>query len=44
MLTVSMLGVQFGAPFPLWLTVLLVIAIAVFTWWAYKSVAPYEWV
>jgi hypothetical protein len=42
-LTVSMLGVQVWAPFPLWLTVLLVVAIAVFTWWAYKSVTPYGW-
>ncbi len=43
-LTVSMLGVQVWAPFALWLTVLLVMAIAVFTWWAYKSVTPYGWV
>lgn len=43
-LTASMLGVQVWAPFPLWLTVLLVIAIAVFTWRAYKSVTPYGWV
>jgi hypothetical protein len=43
-LTVSMLGVQVWAPFPLWLTVLLVIAIALFTWRAYQSVIPYGWV
>ncbi len=43
-LTVSMLGVQVWDPFPLWLTALLVIAIAVFTWRAYKSVTPYGWV
>lgn len=43
-LTVSMLGAQVWAPFALWLTVLFVIAIAVFTWWAYKSVTPYGWV
>ncbi|MFQ5595721.1 MAG: hypothetical protein ACE5HA_16365 [Anaerolineae bacterium] len=43
-LTVSMLGVQVWAPFPLWLTILLVIAIAVFTWRAYQSVTPYGWV
>lgn len=43
-LTVSMYGVQVWAPFPLWLTVLLVIAIAVFTWRAYNSVTPYGWV
>ncbi|NIO71231.1 MAG: hypothetical protein GTN71_19910 [Anaerolineae bacterium] len=43
-LTVSMLGVQVWAPFALWLTALFVIAIALFTWWAYKSVTPYGWV
>ncbi|NIN69143.1 MAG: hypothetical protein GTO63_31535, partial [Anaerolineae bacterium] len=43
-LTVSMLGVQVWAPFPLWLTVILVIAIAVFTWRVYSSVTPYGWV
>jgi hypothetical protein len=42
-LTVSMLGVQVWTPFPLWLTVLLVIAIALFTWRAYQSVTPYGW-
>ncbi|MFQ5924632.1 MAG: hypothetical protein ACE5IE_01370 [Dehalococcoidia bacterium] len=43
-LTVAMFGVQVWAPFPLWLTILLVIAIAAFTWRAYKSVTPYGWV
>jgi hypothetical protein len=43
-LTISMLGVQAWAPFPLWLTVLLVIAIAAFTWRAYTSTTPYGWV
>ena len=43
-LTVSMLGVQVWAPFPLWLTALLVIAIAAFTWRTYNSVTPYGWV
>jgi hypothetical protein len=43
-LTISMLGVQVWAPFPLWLTVLLVAAIAVFTWRAYQSETPYGWV
>lgn len=41
--TVSMLGVQVWAAFPLWLTALLVIAIALFTWRAYRSVTPYGW-
>jgi hypothetical protein len=43
-LIVSMLGVQVWAPFPLWLTILLVIAIALFTWRAYQSEIPYGWV
>ena len=43
-LAVSMLGVQVWAPFPLWLTILLVIALALFTWRAYNSVTPYGWV
>lgn len=43
-LIVSMLGVQVWAAFPLWLTVLLIIAISAFTWRAYKSVTPYGWV
>lgn len=42
-LTDAMLGVQAWAPFPLWLTTLLVLAIAAFTWRAYKSVTPYGW-
>jgi len=43
-LTLAMLGVQVWKPFPLWLTAVLVIAIALFTWRAYKSVTPYGWV
>ncbi len=43
-LTVSMLGVQVWTPFPLWLTALLVIAIAAFTWRVYNSYTPYGWV
>ncbi|MDR7426073.1 MAG: hypothetical protein QN152_12430 [Armatimonadota bacterium] len=43
-LTVAMLGVQVWTPFPLWLTVLLVVAIGAFTWRAYSSVTPYGWV
>ncbi|MEE8388008.1 MAG: hypothetical protein V3R65_05480 [Acidiferrobacterales bacterium] len=42
-LTVSMLGVQVWAAFPLWVTVTLVFAITVFTWRGYKSVTPYGW-
>ncbi|MBI4320893.1 MAG: hypothetical protein HY675_20565 [Chloroflexi bacterium] len=42
-LTMSMLGVQVWAAFPLWLTALLVVAIAIFTWRSYKSVTPYGW-
>lgn len=43
-LTAAMLGVQVWAPFPLWLSGLLVLAIAAFTWKAYMSVTPYGWV
>ncbi len=43
-LVVSMLGVQVWAPFPLWLTLVFVIAIVAFTWRAYNSVTPYGWV
>ncbi len=43
-LTVAMLGAQVWSTFTVWLTVLLVIAIALFTWRAYKSVTPYGWV
>jgi hypothetical protein len=43
-LTDAMLGAQVWAPFPLWLTALLVIAIVAFTWRAYQSVTPYGWV
>jgi hypothetical protein len=42
-LTVSMLGVQVRTDVPVWLTVLLVIAIFIFTLRAYKSVTPYGW-
>ncbi len=42
-LTLVMLGVQVWAPFPVWLTLVLVIAIALFTWRAYTSVTPYGW-
>ncbi len=43
-LTLAMLGLQVWAPFPLWLTALLVVAILAFTWRAYSSVTPYGWV
>lgn len=42
-LTAAMLGVQVWAAFPAWLTAVLVIAIILFTWRAYKSVTPYGW-
>lgn len=42
-LTATMLGVQVWVAFPLWLTAILVLAIAVFTWRAYSSVTPYGW-
>lgn len=39
----SMLGVQAWRPFPWWLTILLMILIAAFTWRAYKQVPYYGW-
>ncbi len=42
-LVVSMLGVQVWAPFPVWLTVVLIIAIAAFTRRTYTSTTPYGW-
>lgn len=43
-LTIAMLGVQAWAAFPVWLTLVLVIAIAAFTWRAYSSVTAWGWV
>lgn len=43
-LTMVMLGVQVYSPFPLWLTLALVVVIALFTKRAYDSVTPYGWV
>lgn len=42
-LTITMLGMQVWVSFSLWLSVLLVAAIAVFTWRAYTSELPYGW-
>ncbi len=42
-LLLAMLGVQVWAAFSWWLTVVLVIAIAAFTWRAYRSETPYGW-
>jgi len=42
-LTTAMLGVQSWVAFPVWLTVMLIAAIAVFTRRAYKSVTPLGW-
>lgn len=43
-LTASMLGVQVWNPFPLWLTIAMVVAIGAFCWRAYASETPYGWV
>lgn len=43
-LTSAMLGVQAWVAFPLWLTVVLIAALAVFTWRAFTSVTPWGWV
>lgn len=42
-LTVAMLGLQVWGRFPVWLTLVWILAIAVFTWRSYKSVTPYGW-
>ena len=43
-LTISMLGVQAWKPFPGWVTVLLLVLIAAFTWRAYKQLPSYGWI
>ncbi len=43
-LTNAMLGLQVWAAFPLWLTFMLLIAIALFTWRAFSSTTPFGWV
>lgn len=43
-LTSAMYGVQVWIPFPLWLTLVLIAATALFTWRAYSSEIPYGWV
>ena len=42
-LTAAMLGVQAWAAFPVWLTGVLIVALAIFTWRAYTSVTPWGW-
>ncbi|MCK6623780.1 MAG: hypothetical protein DPW09_19250 [Anaerolineae bacterium] len=42
-LTAAMLGVQTWAAFPVWLTIVLIAAMAIFTWRAYTSVTPWGW-
>ena len=42
-LTMAMLGVQSWKPFPLWLTLALLVALALFTYRAYKSTMRYGW-
>ncbi|MFQ6612685.1 MAG: hypothetical protein ACE5D2_06230 [Fidelibacterota bacterium] len=43
-LLVAMFGVQVWEPFPVWLTIVMVIAIGLFTWRAYSSETSYGWV
>ena len=42
-LAMAMLGVQAWRPFPLWLTLALLAALALFTLRAYRSTMPYGW-
>lgn len=43
-LTICILGVQVRAPFPWWLSGVLVLATAVFSWRTYRTTTPYGWV
>ncbi len=43
-LTIAMLGMQVYSSFPIWLTVLLLALIALFTWRTYKTQMPYGWI
>lgn len=43
-LTMAMFGMQVWVAFPLWLTGVLVLVMAAFTWRAYQSQIPYGWV
>lgn len=43
-LTMVMLGVQVSSPFPLWLTLVFVVAIVLFTKRAYDTLTSYGWV
>ncbi len=42
-LVMAMLGVQAWRPFPIWLTLALLAALALFTFRAYRSTMPYGW-
>jgi len=42
-LTMAMLGVQSWGGFPVWLTLVLLVALALFTYRAYRSTMPYGW-
>jgi len=42
-LTISMLGVQAWKPLPIWVTVVMLGLIALFTWRGYKSVPQFGW-
>jgi hypothetical protein len=43
-LTAAMLGVQVYSLFPLWLTLILLALITLFTWRTYKTQMPYGWI
>jgi hypothetical protein len=40
----AMLGVQAWVSFPLWFSLTMLLALALFTYRAYKSTTPYGWV
>lgn len=43
-LSLVLFGVEVQSPLPLWLNVVLIVAIAAFTWRAYRSTTPYGWI
>jgi len=43
-LTIAMLGMQVYSTFPVWLTVILLALIALFTWRTYETQTPYGWI
>lgn len=43
-LSLVLFGVEVQRPLPLWLNVVVLVAIAAFTWRTYRSTTPYGWI